>query len=102
MQSQSTIHSKNQYNSLMGLDDLAPHLYKIATLYLKNNKRKVGWIFIDQTARQNQLPLKEIFFISVQKGKKYQKSIDRRDHSELSAYSEVIPLELIERIRSSI
>jgi hypothetical protein len=86
----------------MGLDEIAPHLYKIATLYLKNNKRKVGWIFFDQHARQNQIPLKEIFFISVQKGKKYQKSIDRRDASELEAFSEKIPVELIDRIRSSI
>ena len=86
----------------MGLDDIAPHLYKIATLYLKNNKRKVGWIFIDQQARMNQFPLKEIFFISVQKGKKYQKSLDRKDAAELEAFSERIPLEMIERIRSSI
>jgi hypothetical protein len=86
----------------MGLDDIAPHLYKIATLYLKNNKRKVGWIFIDQNAKMNQVPLKEIFFISVQKGKKYQHSIDRKDSSELEAFSERIPLEMIERIRSSI
>jgi hypothetical protein len=85
----------------MGLDEIAPHLYKIATLYLKNNKRKVGWIFIDQTLRMNQIPLTEIFFISVQKGKRYQKSIDRRDHTELQAYSERISIELIDRIRSS-
>lgn len=102
MSTQFIIHSKKQSSDRMGLDEIAPHLYKIATLYLKNNKRKVGWIFLDQTSRMNQVPLKEIFFISVQKGKKYQRHIDKKESAELQPYSEVIPVDLIERIRSSI
>ena len=85
----------------MGFDEITPHLNKIATLYLKNHKRKVGWIFIDQAQRQNQQPLEEVYFISMQKGKKYQRSIEKMDHEELAPHSEKISIEMIERIRSS-
>jgi hypothetical protein len=85
----------------MGSDEITPHLNKIATLYLKNHKRKVGWIFIDQEARQNQNPLEEVYFISVQKGKKYQNALEKLDHKELSEHCETISIDLIERIRSS-
>lgn len=85
----------------MGSDEITPHLNKIATLYLKNNKRKVGWIFIDQELRKNQKPLEDVYFISVQKGKKYQKALEKMDHLELTPHSEMIPIETIERIRSS-
>jgi hypothetical protein len=85
----------------MGSDEITPHLNKIATLYLKNNKRKVGWIFIDQQLRQTQNPLQEVFFISMQKGKKYQQSIEKNDHQKLVQHCEKIALETIERIRSS-
>jgi len=85
----------------MGFDEITPHLNKIATLYLKNHKRKVGWIFIDTKSRQNQQPLEEVYFISMQKGKKYQRSIEKMNHEELAPHSEKISIELIERIRSS-
>ncbi len=85
----------------MGFDEITPHLNKIATLYLKNNKRKVGWIFIDQKSRLNQQPLEEVYFISMQKGKKYQRSIEKMDNEELAPHSEKILIDMIERIRSS-
>jgi len=85
----------------MGFEEITPHLNKIATLYLKNNKRKVGWIFIDVESRQNQKPLEDGFFISVQKGKKHQKAIEKHDHVELFAHCEKIHIDEIERIRSS-
>ena len=85
----------------MGFDEITPHLNKIATLYLKNHKRKVGWIFIDQKSRLNQQPLEEVYFISMQKGKKYQRSIEKMDNEELAPHSEKILIDMIERIRSS-
>ena len=85
----------------MGFEEITPHLNKIATLYLKNHKRKVGWIFIDQTSRQNQKVLEEVYFISVQKGKKHQRALEKMDHAELEPHCEKIPIEIIERIRSS-
>jgi hypothetical protein len=85
----------------MGIDEITPHLNKIATLYLKNHKRKVGWIFIDQQTRISQQRMDEVYFISVQKGKKYQGSLERLDHNELTSHCELIPIGQIERIRSS-
>jgi hypothetical protein len=84
----------------MGFDEITPHLNKIATLYLKNNKRKVGWIFIDQELNTT-MPLEEVFFISVQKGKKYQKALEKLDHQVLQPHCEKIAIDMIERIRSS-
>ena len=59
----------------MGYDDITPHLNKIATLYLKGNKRKVGWIFVDRK-QANSTPPAEISFISVQKGKRLLEALE--------------------------
>jgi hypothetical protein len=85
----------------MGFDEITPHLNKIATLYLKNNKRKVGWIFIDRVARHNGEPLEEIYFISVQKGKRLLDALEKNDSKQLEPHREAIAVEMIERIRSS-
>ncbi|REJ82856.1 MAG: hypothetical protein DWQ44_01695 [Bacteroidetes bacterium] len=84
----------------MGFDEITPHLNKISTLYLKNNKRKVGWIFVDKLQKTNPV-LKEIYFISVQKGKRIWSALENHDMSILLKYSESIPVGLIERIRST-
>ncbi len=85
----------------MGLDDITPHLNKIATLYLKNNKRKVGWLFIDKLNKTSGRFMDTIYFISVQNGKKLIPEIESLNQSALEPYREEIPVELIERIRSS-
>ena len=83
----------------MGFDEITPHLNKIATLYLTNNKRKVGWIFVDHVAGTNKL--QEIYFISVQKGKRLINALENHDHKVLEPFRESIPLMMNERIRSS-
>ncbi|MFN8165759.1 MAG: hypothetical protein U0X76_06190 [Bacteroidia bacterium] len=85
----------------MGFDEITPHLNKIATLYLKNNKRKVGWLMIDNYTRQQEKVGKIIYFISVQNGKRMMTELEKQDHAALEPFREEIPLELIERIRSS-
>ncbi len=85
----------------MGLDDITPHLNKIATLYLKNNKRKVGWLFVENEMEASDQMTSTIYFISVQKGKKLISELEKNDHKALEPYREAIPVELIERIRSS-
>jgi hypothetical protein len=84
----------------MGLDEITPHLNKIATLYLTNRKRKVGWIFIE-TLPIGGTTLQEIYFVSVQKGKQFIAALERRELQILEPYREAIPLSMIERIRSS-
>lgn len=84
----------------MGFDEITPHLNKIATLYLKNNKRKVGWIYVENENKMN-AALKEIYFISVQKGKRLINALENRDLKILEPFREAIPVTDIERIRSS-
>ncbi|HRH67261.1 MAG TPA: hypothetical protein PLU53_13240 [Bacteroidia bacterium] len=83
----------------MGFDEIRPHLNKIATLYLTNNKRKVGWIFTDNKGGSH--PMQEIYFISVQKGKRLINALENHDHKVLEPFREAIPLTMIERIRST-
>ena len=87
--------------SQMILNEIAPHLNKIATLYLKNNKRKVGWIFMDQPMKTSPDSMTEIYFISVQKGKRCVKALETMNRELLHPHCELIPIESIERIRSS-
>jgi hypothetical protein len=96
----SNINSDPNTTRKMGFDELTPHLNKIATLYLKNNKRKVGWIYIDFQNNDTR-SLEEICFISVQKGKKLITALENNDPKTLEPFREIIPLGEIERIRSS-
>ena len=85
----------------MNFEDIIPHLNKISTLYLKNNKRKVGWLFSDPDERKSEKQLSEIYFVCVQKGKKLTEAIEKNDIKRLSEDHERIPLKEIIRIRSS-
>ena len=87
----------------MGLDDIAPHLNKISTLYLKNNKRKVGWLMMGNSENNDNESVSGtlLYFISVQIGKKMITEIANKDLNALGPFSEAIPIEMIERIRSS-
>ena len=93
-----------QNNAAMKLNDLTPHLNKIATLYLKNNKRKVGWVFIDSPQPithedpKHEDP-KDVYFVCVQKGRKFLDAIESNNTKELTNH-EKIPLKEIVRIRS--
>lgn len=82
----------------MKLDELTPHLNKIATLYLKNNKRKVGWVFID-AEKISEESLMDVYFVCVQKGRKFLDAIESNNTKELTSH-EKIPLREIVRIRS--
>ncbi len=85
----------------MNFEDIVPHLNKIATLYLKNNKRKVGWLFSDPDERKSEKQLGEIYFVCVQKGKKLTDAIEKNDIKRLREDHERIQLKEIIRIRSS-
>jgi hypothetical protein len=85
----------------MNIDEIIPHLNKISTLYLKNNKRKVGWLFMDPDERKTTQQLKEIYFVCVQKGKKLTDAIAKNDVKKLREDHERILLKEIIRIRSS-
>ena len=83
---------------VMRFEELRPHLNRISTLYLKNNKRKVGWIYIEDAAMSN---IEEVYFVCVQKGRKVMTALEVRDVSSLKPFREHIRLKDILRIRSS-
>ncbi|MEO0311972.1 MAG: hypothetical protein RIQ89_1629 [Bacteroidota bacterium] len=81
----------------LDFEEVKQHFNKIATLYLKNNKRKVGWLFTEEEELQES---KSVFFICVQKGKKLMTS-SNPNLEQLRAHREKISLNDIQRIRSS-
>ena len=85
----------------MNFEEITPHLNKIATLYLRNNKRKVGWLFLDNTGRAPDDPVGEVFFVNVQKGRRLVQFMHSDDQSALKPVRETIPVREILRIRSS-
>lgn len=84
----------------MSCEEITPHLNKISTLYLKDNKRKVGWIFLDKPLTHEDNP-ELVYFISVQKGRKLMEALETGNTKILEENGEIIPVNLIERIRSS-
>ncbi len=87
----------------MKFEELVPHLNKIATLYLKNNKRKVGWLFIDTDDNEPEKHLLEVYFVSLQKGRKLTDELEKNDIKALaqSQHHEKIQLNEIVRVRST-
>jgi len=85
----------------MRFEELVPHLNKIATLYLRNNKRKVGWLFVDNLDTASTQPLQDVYFVCVQKGRKLTEAIETNDTQALSPHHEKIPLNEIVRVRST-
>ena len=85
----------------MKFEEITPHLNKIATLYLRNNKRKVGWLFLDHSERLPDDPVGEVYFVNVQKGRRLVQFMHSQDQSPLEPVKETIPVREILRIRSS-
>ena len=85
----------------MKFEELTPHLNKIATLYLRNNKRKVGWLFLEKNEHAPSDMVGEVFFVNVQKGRKLIQFMHSDDQSALKPVRETIPVREIIRIRSS-
>ena len=82
----------------MKFEELKQHLNKISTLYLRNNKRKVGWIYIEEDPITE---VQEVYFVCVQKGRKVMTALEVRDINSLRPFRENIPVKDIIRIRSS-
>jgi hypothetical protein len=94
-------HSNNGAHApdeCMNFEQLKPHLNKISTLYLRNNKRKVGWIYIENDPIND---IQEVYFVCVQKGRKVMTALEVRDVNSLRPFREHISLKDILRIRSS-
>ena len=90
--------SLHSHDEGMRFEELKPHLNRISTLYLRNNKRKVGWIYIEDAALSD---IQEVFFVCVQKGRKVMTALEVRDVNSLRPFREHIRVKDILRIRSS-
>lgn len=84
----------------MTYEEVAPHLNKITRLKLKNNKRKVGWIYYDTYHMLGSEPYKEVHCLNVPQGKRLIQSVKDVDPIALKPYSIRILLEDILHIRS--
>ncbi len=89
----------------MKFEEILPHLNKIATLYLVNNKRKVGWLFVDvdDESSLQSVQVKDVYFVCVQKGRKLTEALENKDIKAISEsqHHEKIPLKEIVRVRST-
>ena len=91
-----------QTHEIMRFEELTPHLNKIATLYLRNNKRKVGWLFLERKIERSPGEMVgEVFFVNVQKGRRLIQFMQSDDQSALEPVRETISVREILRIRSS-
>jgi hypothetical protein len=73
----------------------------MATLYLTNQKKKVGFIFLDEQLPHSSDDNEEVYFVNVQKGRRLIHSVNHLDMKKLKEVREIIPLREILRIRSS-
>ena len=87
----------------MNIEEILPHLNKIATLYLTNNKRKVGWLFLDSEIESSAPAYQIVYFVCVQKGRKLTQALENNDIKAITASQchEKIPLHQIIRVRST-
>ena len=84
----------------MTFEEVTPHLNKITRLKLKNNKRKVGWLYYDFYHRLNGEPLKEVQCVNVHYGRKLNQSDQNIDAASLKSYSSPVLIDDIVDIRS--
>jgi hypothetical protein len=81
----------------MRLEEILPHVNKLVSLYLTNNRRRVGWLFTDipQNGKQP-----EVYFLTVINGRKVFESKDEKALQKLKKRRERIQIDEIVRIRS--
>ena len=85
----------------MKYEEVAPHLNKFARLHLKNNKRKVCWLYIDSYDQVSDNPPKEVCCVNVHLGRRFIHLNKMTETCDLKPFAESIPIEDIIHIRSS-
>ena len=85
----------------MRFEEIIPHLNKIATLYLSDNKRRVGWLFVDASCKEkDEEEPRAVYFVTMFKGRRMLETPRAQDLEKLERVRERIPLSDIVRIRS--
>jgi hypothetical protein len=83
----------------MLFEEIIPHLNKMASIYLVNNKRKVGYIFADSSAAAEG-DREVVYFLTVMKSRKLVSLMEGPNFEKLEKISEEIPISEIRKIRS--
>jgi len=98
---------KNNFNytitnnpAFMTFEEVTPHLNKISRIKLKNNKRKVGWLFYDCYHQLSSEPIKEVHCVNMHIGRKLNELVDTLDALALKPHSTSMQIEDILDIRS--
>ena len=84
----------------MLFEEVIPHLNKVATLYLVNNRRRTGWLFIHSVKRRQTDSVEEVYFVTVARGRKLLQTPRAKDQEKLEQVKQRIRLCDIIRIRS--
>jgi hypothetical protein len=84
----------------MLFEEIIPHLNKMASLYLVNNKRRVGYLFADTTGDEEKGSREVVYFLTVMKSRKLMTLLEQHDIERIGKLSEEIQVSDIVRIRS--
>jgi len=84
----------------MVYEEITPYLNKIVRLNLRNKKRKLGWLVIDNYHEVSSEPLMEVHCVNVRFGKKMIQANRRFEMKDLKNEAEVLQLIDILNIRS--
>lgn len=85
----------------MKYEQVAGHLNKIARLNLKNNKKKVCWIYLEADIENSEDTPIEVCCVSVPLGRKFILLNNVIERAALKPFAETIRIEDIIKIRSS-
>jgi hypothetical protein len=83
----------------MVFEEIIPHLNKLASIYLVNNKRRTGYIFADTSANEGSGSREVVYFLTIMKGRRVS-ALDVLGLKNLEKLKEEIPVGDIVRIKS--
>ena len=84
----------------MTCEEIAPHMYKLAKIRLKNNKRKTGWLFHVASQEVPTASYTEIHCLNVHYARRIMDVKNLAESTTLKLHSDPISIEDIQYIRS--
>jgi hypothetical protein len=84
----------------MLFEEIIPHLNKMASVYLVNNRRRTGYLFADTSALVGGVSREVVYFLTVMKSHKVLSLIEENNFEKIEEMREEIPVSDIIRIKS--
>jgi hypothetical protein len=82
----------------MLLEEILPHMNKLVSLYLTNNRRRVGWLYVDSADASDEHTA--VYFLTVINGRKIFEDSTYKNLDKAKKRRERISIDEIVRIRS--